>query len=113
MELKTAITSGKMKTDLQDPQEDTRGRIREASKRDVQRVTKYDGWNIVERSTPSETEKETADRAGAGNVEASTSAARERERERNGEREKTLDLPGLTVMLSGCRSGQAQLRWER
>jgi hypothetical protein len=38
----------------------------------------------MEVSAPSETEKETADRAGAGNVEALAPTARERERENFG-----------------------------
>jgi hypothetical protein len=57
-------------------------------------VTKNHGLDIVEGSAPSETEKETADRAGAGNIkapapragagniEAPASTARDRE-ERN------------------------------
>jgi hypothetical protein len=35
VELKTAITSGKRRTYLQDPQEDPRAEIREVSKQDV------------------------------------------------------------------------------
>jgi hypothetical protein len=57
MELKTAITSGKRRTELQDPQEDPRAGIREASKRDVLRVTKNDGSDIVEGSTPPKRKK--------------------------------------------------------
>jgi hypothetical protein len=40
MELKTAITSGKRKTDLQDPQEGPGAGICEARKRDMRRVSK-------------------------------------------------------------------------
>jgi hypothetical protein len=56
-ELKTAINSGRRRTDLQDPQEDPRAEIHEASKEDVQRVTKNDGPDIVEGLTPSKWKK--------------------------------------------------------
>jgi hypothetical protein len=50
VELRTAVTSGKRKTNLQDPQEDPRAGIYdEASKQDVQRVTKMrnqTGWRV-------------------------------------------------------------------
>jgi hypothetical protein len=59
MELGTAITSAKKKTNLQDPQEDPGTGIREASRRDVQRVTKKQTQDTVEEQTPSETEEET------------------------------------------------------
>jgi hypothetical protein len=68
--LKEATVSGKRRTDLQDPQNDSRAGIHETSKWDVQGVTKNDEPDIVEGTAPSETEKETAHRAGAGNVEA-------------------------------------------
>jgi hypothetical protein len=87
LKLRIAITSGKKRIDLQDRQEDRRAGIREARKRDVQRVTKDNGPDIVKGSTPSETEKETASRAGAGIVEAPPPPL-EREREREREREK-------------------------
>jgi hypothetical protein len=38
-----------------------------------------EGLNLVERSTPSKTEKEIADTAGAGNVEAPAPTIKERE----------------------------------
>jgi hypothetical protein len=79
VKLRTAVTSGKKSTDLRDPEGDPRAGIREARNRDVQRVTKNDGPDIVKGLTPSETEKETADRAGAGNVEAPAPTDRERE----------------------------------
>jgi hypothetical protein len=53
--MKTAITSGKKKTGLQDPREDPRARIREANKRDVQRVSENEEMDLVERSAPSKT----------------------------------------------------------
>jgi hypothetical protein len=57
VELKTAVTSGKRKIDLQDPQDSPRAGIHEASKRVAQAVTKNDGPDIVEGSNSSETEK--------------------------------------------------------
>jgi hypothetical protein len=68
--LKEASISGKGRTDLQDPQNDPRAGIHEASKWDVQRITKNDEPDIVEGTAPSKMEKETAHRAGASNVEA-------------------------------------------
>jgi hypothetical protein len=87
VELSAASNSGKRSTHLQDPQEDPRTGIREASQRDVQRVVKNDGPGIVEGWTPSETEKDTARRAGACNVEAQAPRSNEREREREREME--------------------------
>jgi hypothetical protein len=49
VELKTAITSGKKRIGLQDPQEDPRAGIREASKRDVQWVLGNKEMDLVER----------------------------------------------------------------
>jgi hypothetical protein len=77
VELRTAIISGKRRTNLQDHQEHPRAGICEASKRDVQRAAegekpelmeesapseerKEKKSEVLERSTPSETEKETA-----------------------------------------------------
>jgi hypothetical protein len=45
---------------LQDPQEDPGTGIREASRRDVQRVTKKQTLDTVKGHIPSETEEETA-----------------------------------------------------
>jgi hypothetical protein len=86
VELRTAVTSGKKRTDIKYPQEDPRARIREASKRNVQRAAKGEkpelveasatsgarkqGSEVVEGSTPSETEKKTAHRSAAGNVDS-------------------------------------------
>jgi hypothetical protein len=55
-------------TDLQDPQEDLGAGIREASKRDVQRVLENEEMDPVERSAPSETKKEIVHGVRAGNV---------------------------------------------
>jgi hypothetical protein len=57
VELKTAITFGKRRTELKDPQEDSRAGIREASKRDVQQVSENEEMDLVERSAPSKTKK--------------------------------------------------------
>jgi hypothetical protein len=46
MELKTAITSGKRRTDLQDPQEDPRAGIREANKRVSSGFRKMRKWTL-------------------------------------------------------------------
>jgi hypothetical protein len=54
VELGTAITSGKKRTNLQDPQDDPGTGIGEASERDVQRVTNKETLDLVEGSTPSE-----------------------------------------------------------
>jgi hypothetical protein len=70
VELKTAITSGEGRNNLQDPQQEPRAGIHEASKLDIQWVTKNDGPDIVEELTLFKTEKEMAGRVGAGNVEA-------------------------------------------
>jgi hypothetical protein len=70
VELKTAITSGKRRTDLQDPQEDPRVGIHEASKWAVKRVSENEEMNLVERLGHSETKKEIIHRVGAGNVGA-------------------------------------------
>jgi hypothetical protein len=59
VELGTAITSAKKRTNLQDPQEDPGAGIPEASKRDAQRVTKKQTLDTVEGQTLSETEEET------------------------------------------------------
>jgi hypothetical protein len=74
--------------------------------------------DIVEGSAPSETKKEFAYEAGAGNVEipASTSWEREREREKKREREKgkqfldDCDASGSTGTLAVNRSGRSGLK---
>jgi hypothetical protein len=65
----TAVTSGK-RTDLQDPQEDPRARICEASKRDVQWVSENGEMDLVERSASSKMKKEIMHGVGAGTVGA-------------------------------------------
>jgi hypothetical protein len=60
VELGTPIASGKRRTNLQDPQVDPGAGIREASRWDVQRVTKKQTLDTVEGQTPSGTEEETA-----------------------------------------------------
>jgi hypothetical protein len=60
VQLGTPIASGKRRTNLQDPQEDPGTGIREASRRDIQRVTTKQTLDTVEGHTPSETEEETA-----------------------------------------------------
>jgi hypothetical protein len=52
VELRTDITSGKRRNDLQDLPEDPRAEICKVSKPNVQRVTNNDGLDIVERLTP-------------------------------------------------------------
>jgi hypothetical protein len=94
VELKTAVTSGKKRVDLQDSQEDPRAGIREESNRDVQRVAEGERLNTVEvlvssRETkqgldtggvkPLQNEREAGNRGGASYVEAPTSPARVRE----------------------------------
>jgi hypothetical protein len=69
-------TTGKHGKCYQDPQEDPRAGIHEVSKWDVQWATKNDGPDTVDGSTPSEMEKETADMAGASNVEALAATTR-------------------------------------
>jgi hypothetical protein len=103
VELRTAITSENKRTNLQDPEEDHRAGICEARKQDAQRVAEGEkqdlvagsapsgarriGLDFVDGLIPSETEKNTAHRAGSDNVETSTTwdsfapTARERERE--------------------------------
>jgi hypothetical protein len=53
VELRTAVTSGKRRTNLQDPQDDPGAGIREASKREVQRIIKKQTLDLVEESAPS------------------------------------------------------------
>jgi hypothetical protein len=72
VQLKTAITSGKKRTGLQDSQEDCRAGIHEASTQDVQRILENEEMDLVERSAPSKTKKAIMHRLGAGNVRAPT-----------------------------------------
>jgi hypothetical protein len=57
VELKSAVTSGKKRTGLQDLQEDHRTGIREASKWDVQQVSQNEEMDVVEGSIPFKVEK--------------------------------------------------------
>jgi hypothetical protein len=64
-----------------DLQEDDRQREdRKGKSRILRRVVENQGLDLVEGSTPSKTEKETAGRAGAGKVEAPAPNDRMRER---------------------------------
>jgi hypothetical protein len=74
MELRTAITSGKRLTNLQDPQEDPRAGIHESSKQNAQQVAESEKPNLVEGSGPSRTRKHRSDF-----VECSTSSKTEKE----------------------------------
>jgi hypothetical protein len=58
VQLKTAVTSGKKRTSLQDPQEDPRAEIHEESTRDVQRIAANPELESMEGLAPSEAEKE-------------------------------------------------------
>jgi hypothetical protein len=107
VELGVAITFGKKRIGLQHPQEDPGTRIHEASKSDVQRVTKKQTLDLMEGLTPSETRKGVGNRGGAGNVEALASPGRvrvrmeekEKETEKNGR--KTMNDGNLHVNRSG------------
>jgi hypothetical protein len=65
-----AVVSLKREETQRIRQEGFRAGNREMSIRDFQRVAKNQGLDLVEGATSSETEKETADTAGAGNVKA-------------------------------------------
>jgi hypothetical protein len=67
VELKTAITSGKKRTGLQESQEDPRAGIREASEQNVQRDSENVKMDLVKRSTP-RIEKKIVHGVGAENV---------------------------------------------
>jgi hypothetical protein len=73
VELKTAVTSGKKRTSQQDPEEDPKAGIHEASKRDVWWVSENEELDLVEMSAPSKTEKEAAYGVRAGDVGAPAS----------------------------------------
>jgi hypothetical protein len=70
VELKTAVTSVKKRTDLQDPQEEPRAGIHQVSKQDFQLVLENKEMDLVERLAPSKMKKEIVHGVGAGNVEA-------------------------------------------
>jgi hypothetical protein len=63
--------------------------------------------DLVEGSTPSKTEKETAGRAGGGNVEVTV--PNDTERKKNKENK---NVEGTERNLSGRRSGRAYIRRE-
>jgi hypothetical protein len=58
VELGTVITSGKKRTNLQDPQEDPGTGICEASKRDVQQVKRSKHWTLWRGRPPLKQKKE-------------------------------------------------------
>jgi hypothetical protein len=58
VEVGTAITSGKKRPNLQDPQENPGGGDREANCRISYWITKHRTLDLVEGSTPSKTKKE-------------------------------------------------------
>jgi hypothetical protein len=110
LRLQRAATSWKREENQQDLQEVHQMEDHETSSRNFQQVTKNDPLDILEDSTPSETEKETARRAGASNVEALTTQDRlaptfEKERERERKKLDEGDMPGSTGSLSGSPSG--------
>jgi hypothetical protein len=86
VELRTAITRGKWSSAQEDPLCHFQREVRLTSSWNFQRVTKNEEMVTLWRGRPSfETKKETADTAGAGNVEAPAPTERERERERQRE----------------------------
>jgi hypothetical protein len=66
------------------------------------------GFDIVKGSAPSTTEKETAGRAGDGNVEAPAPSHIERKKKRENNNVEEIDRNVLV-----CRSGRAHIRKER
>jgi hypothetical protein len=67
-----AATAWKRKDNQRIRQEGFRTGVRKASNRDVQRVAENEELDLVERSAPSEAEKEAAHGIGAGDVGAPT-----------------------------------------
>jgi hypothetical protein len=95
-----------------DLQEDHQRGDHETSSWNFQWVTKNDALYIVEESTTSKTEKETAHRAGTSNVEALATWDRlvpsvEKKREKNLD---DSDTPGSIGTLSGSPSERADLK---
>jgi hypothetical protein len=72
--------SWKWEDNQEDLQEDHQAGDHEVSSRDFQLVAKNHELDLLEGSTPSETEKGTTGRAGAGNVVALAPNARERKK---------------------------------
>jgi hypothetical protein len=64
--------------------------------------------DIVEGSAPSTTERETAGRAGAGNVEAPAPNDTKRKK-----RKENNNVEGTDRTISGCCSGRAHIRREQ
>jgi hypothetical protein len=73
VELGTAVTPGKRRTNLQDPQDDPGAGILKESTRDVHRVATNEELDTVDRPTSSEAKKGAAHGAGAGDIEAPVS----------------------------------------
>jgi hypothetical protein len=78
VELGTAVTPGKRRTNLQD-QDDPGAGILKESTRDVHRAATNEELDTVEGPTPCEAEKGAVQRAGACDVEAPVSANRDEE----------------------------------
>jgi hypothetical protein len=73
VELGTAVTPWKRRTNLQDPQDDTGAGIFKESTRDIHRVVTNEELDTVEGPTSSEAEKGAAHGAGDGDVGAPVS----------------------------------------
>jgi hypothetical protein len=83
VELATAVTPWKRRTNLRDPQDDTGAGILKESTRDVHRVATNEELDTVEGLTSFETEKGAAHGAGDGDVEAPVSTNTNDEGQRN------------------------------
>jgi hypothetical protein len=79
VELETAVTPGKKRINLQDPQDDTEYGIIKESTRDVHRVTANEDLDTMEGPTSSKAEKDAAHGAGDGDVEAPVSITTDNE----------------------------------
>jgi hypothetical protein len=79
VELGTAVTPGKRRINLHDPQDDTEYGIFKESTRDVRRVATNEDLDTVEGPTSSEEEKGAAHGAGDGDVEAPVSITTDNE----------------------------------
>jgi hypothetical protein len=83
VELGTALTPEKRRTNLQDPQDDPGAGILKESTPDVHRVATNEELDTVEGPTSSEAETGAAHGAGAGDVEALVSTTTDNEGHRN------------------------------
>jgi hypothetical protein len=83
VELGTAVTPGKRRTNLQVPQDDPGAGILKESTRDVHRVATNEELDTVGGPTSSEAEKGVADGAGASDVEAPVSTTTDDKEHRN------------------------------